>query len=206
MNTKKIALLVLVLSLSLFSANNTWAGIILSGDSAQLQMCLVDTSVFSVSGASNVVLHLHAYNTELDIDEDVTITNSISYNLLGDDINIAATKTVTGTYNLFEDAAKAGAGTYSDGSSTTLWSANPQFQNAVNDNFSLKGNSDAKNAGTDICSTIADGSGDAYDLAGKQVCKSSATYRAWKNGVEIGGYGLLSSGDDFILLYLLRRQ
>ena len=54
--------------------------------------------------------------------ETATLTNSLAISA-GDDITIANTKTVTGTYNLFGDAAKAGLGTYSDGGSTTLWSA-----------------------------------------------------------------------------------
>jgi hypothetical protein len=162
-------------------------------------MCLSDTTIFSISGASNVVLNTSFYNTPLEIDESATLTNVIGYNTLGDDITIAATKTVIGTYNLFQDAAKAGAGTYSDGSSTTLWGANPKFVNAINDNFLIYGNSDGKNAGVDVCSTIADGSGNAYDLAGLQVCKGGAVYGPWEDGPEIGAYGYVSAGAALLM-------
>lgn len=51
-----------------------------------------------------------------------TLTNSLGLSA-GADVTIAAGVTLTGTYNLFGDAARAGTGTYLDGSSTTLWSS-----------------------------------------------------------------------------------
>ena len=54
--------------------------------------------------------------------EDSTLTNSLAISD-GDDVSIADTMKLTGTYNLFGDAAKAGDGTYSDGGSTSKWSA-----------------------------------------------------------------------------------
>lgn len=54
--------------------------------------------------------------------ETAALTNSLAISV-GADITIAADKTVTGLNNLFEQAAKAGDGTYSDAGSTTLWSA-----------------------------------------------------------------------------------
>lgn len=54
--------------------------------------------------------------------EDATLSYSLGISV-GDDLAIAAGKTVTGLNNLFGDAAKAGDGTYSDAGSTTLWSA-----------------------------------------------------------------------------------
>lgn len=192
---KTIALSLLLLLNSFLS--NAQAGIVLSGDSATVKMGLVDTSIFSISGASNTVLGLTVYDTNIEVDEDATITNVIGYNTLGNDITIAAAKTVTGTYNLFQDAAKAGAGTYSDGSSTSIWSSNPQFR-TDGTNFRLKGNSPAKNAGTDVCASIADGNGDAYDLDNRQVCRSSAPVGSWAGGVETGAYGYVPTGDELL--------
>ena len=53
--------------------------------------------------------------------ESATLTNSLAISD-GADITIANTKTVTGTYNLFGDAAKAGSGTYTP-DANTKWGA-----------------------------------------------------------------------------------
>ncbi len=80
--------------------------------------------------------------------ESATLKNSIGYGD-GDDITIAAAKTVTGTANVFGDAAKAGTGTYTNVSGTQ-WSTNPLFTNAAGGVFTLRSNSPAINRGTPV--------------------------------------------------------
>ena len=79
----------------------------------------------TIAGASFVGKHISVLNciaAGIIVNETATLTNSLAISD-GADVTIAADKTLTGTYNLFGDAAKAGAGTYSDGGSTSLWSA-----------------------------------------------------------------------------------
>jgi hypothetical protein len=79
--------------------------------------------------------------------ESATLTNSIGISA-GEDIRIATGKTVAGTYNLFDNAAKAGDGTYSDAGSTTKWSSDPKFVGTAD--FRLSPGSPAINAGTPV--------------------------------------------------------
>ena len=78
-----------------------------------------------VAGTGFVGQHLSVQNCTaggFTFNETATLTNSLAISV-GADITIATDKTVTGLNNLFEQAAKAGDGTYSDAGSTTLWSA-----------------------------------------------------------------------------------
>jgi hypothetical protein len=87
--------------------------------------------------------------------ESATLKNSIGISS-GDDITIATTKTVTGTSNLFGDAAKAGTGTYTD-ISGTQWNADPLFVSVSNSH--LLPTSPAINAGVKITGLTTDGEG-----------------------------------------------
>jgi hypothetical protein len=78
--------------------------------------------------------------------ESATLQNSIAIST-GDDITIATGKTVTGTSNMFGDAAKAGAGTYTDVAGTQ-WNADPLFVSTSD--FHLQSTSPAINAGVDV--------------------------------------------------------
>ena len=100
-------------------------------------------------------------------DESATLTNSIGISS-GEDITIASGKTVTGIYNLFDNAAKSGSGTYSDGGSTTKWNSDPKFVGTTD--FRLQPSSPAINAGVDVGLTT--------DYAGNEI---------WEN-VDIGAY------------------
>ena len=101
-----------------------------TGDGVELTYVYVDCNGeneigITVAGASFVGKNISVQNCAggaYAINETATLTNSIGISA-GADVTIAADKTLTGTYNLFGDAAKAGDGTYSDGSSTSLWSA-----------------------------------------------------------------------------------
>lgn len=118
--------------------------------------------------------------------EDAALKNTIVYTD-GDDISIAAGKTVTGTTNLFGDAAKAGAGTYTDVAGTQ-WNTNPLFISGTN--FKLLPSSPAKNAGTPIVGLTS-------DYAGRLVPQGTApdigAYEYWpvSGGLGMGGRGML---------------
>ncbi|KKL16655.1 hypothetical protein LCGC14_2493390, partial [marine sediment metagenome] len=102
-----------------------------------------------VDSVSNTIYNNVLYGNEngFDVDTTVTIRNNIVRTSGTNDINIAASQTVTGGYNIFEDAAKAGDGTYSGAS---LWSTDPLFTDAANDDFTLQSKSPAIDAGTDV--------------------------------------------------------
>jgi hypothetical protein len=79
----------------------------------------------TVTGTGFVGLNISVQNCVAGgfvFNETGTLTNSRVF-LIGNDITIASSKMVTGTYNLFGDAAKAGDGTYLDEGSTSKWSA-----------------------------------------------------------------------------------
>ncbi len=69
----------------------------------------------------------------IQAEESLTLNNTIAISS-GNDITIAAGKTVTGTSNAFGDAAKAGLGIYTD-TGGTLWSTDPLFVNSSAGNF-----------------------------------------------------------------------
>jgi len=102
-------------------------------------------------------------------EESATLTNSIGTST-SNDITIASGKTVTGTYNLFNDAAKAGSGTYSDAGNTTKWSSDPLFVSASD--FHLQSTSPAIDTGTNLSLTS--------DYAGTVVPQGA--------GYDIGAY------------------
>ncbi|GAF97878.1 unnamed protein product, partial [marine sediment metagenome] len=89
----------------------------------------------SVTIYNNVIFDSGAAG--LDADESCTFRNNIVRTSTGDDINIANTKTVTGGYNCFEDAAEAGTGTYTDTGTSTLFSTDPEFIDSASDDFRL---------------------------------------------------------------------
>lgn len=109
-------------------------------------------------------------------EETCTVTNTICDDN-DESISIAAGKTVTGTYNCMESSAKQGDGTYSDGSSTTLWSTDPTFIDLAAGNFKLRADSPCINAGTDL--------GLTQDFRGRSVPKN--------NVPDIGAYESIKS-------------
>lgn len=104
------------------------------------------------SGTGNTFYNLVVYGSgaaAFDIDETCTIRNCIDRTTTGDSINIAAGKTVTGGYNCFEDAAKAGTGTYTDTATSTKFSTNPVFTTDGSD-FTLQSTSPCIDTGLDV--------------------------------------------------------
>jgi hypothetical protein len=97
------------------------------------------------SGAGVIVQNVSVRDLGMTINETSTITNSISWGTSAD-ITINTGKTVTGTYNIFGDSAKSGAGTYSDGGSTSHWSWDPLYTGATD--LHLQAGSPAINFGT----------------------------------------------------------
>jgi len=136
--------------------DNSAIGLTVSGDSNSTYYDLIydngDDGVH-VSGASDTLYNLVVEGSGaagFDVDEDTTIRNCIIRSSTGDDMNIANGKTVTGGYNCFEDAAKAGDGTYTDTGSSTLFSTDPEFTDAAGDDFTIANTSPCINAGVDV--------------------------------------------------------
>ena len=96
----------------------------------------------------NTIYNNVIYGNDTGIDANIATTakNNIVYNNTTDDININTGITVTGGWNIYEDAAKAGAGTYSG---TSLWATDPLFTTAGSD-FTLTDGSPAINAGVSV--------------------------------------------------------
>jgi hypothetical protein len=98
------------------------------------------TDAIEVDSSANTIYNnvFYTNGNGIDVDAAVAFRNNIIRVSGTNDINIAAGITVTGGYNIFEDAAKAGDGTYSG---TSDWSTDPLFTDASNDDFTLKFNS-----------------------------------------------------------------
>jgi hypothetical protein len=90
------------------------------------------------------------YNNTVGINalDNATVKNNIFWNGDGTDITIAADKEIAGDYDLFQDAAAAGDGTYTDGGNTTFGGADPLFVSATD--YHLQSGSPAINAGVDV--------------------------------------------------------
>lgn len=99
-----------------------------TGDGVELTYVSVDCNGenevgVTVAGATFVGQHLSVQNCAgggFTFNETATLTNSLAISA-GADITVALLKTVTGTYNLFGDAASAGLGTYTP-DANTKWS------------------------------------------------------------------------------------
>ena len=131
------------------------------------------TDAIEVDSLSNTIYNnvIYGNGNGIDVDTTVTIRNNIVWVSGTNDINIKAGVTVTGGQNIFEDAAKAGDGTYSG---TSLWAIDPLFTNAANDDFTLTASSPAINAGASV--------GLVLDYAGNTVPLPAGT------NPDIGAY------------------
>lgn len=137
----------------------------------------------AIGGVSSAMQNCTFYNVDLQANETCTVTNTIGHTELGNNIEIYESKTVTGTYNMFDQSVPAGptvnsdtnltVGTYTDGSSTTKWSTDPLFISSSD--CRLQGTSPAKNAGSDLGSIYA------TDNAGNDQ-------RRFGRGWEMGAY------------------
>lgn len=139
---------------NLILSKSTAANCLLSGNNNILENCIVtdgDAVNIQITGSSAILNNntVNGAGTDgIDVDESCTIQNTIVFDSTGDDITIAVGKTVTGNNNCLEDAAAAGAGTYTN--SNTLFSTDPQFVDAAGDDFKLHQNSPCINNGADV--------------------------------------------------------
>ena len=131
------------------------------------------TDAIEVDSSANTIYNnvIYSNGNGIDVDAAVTFQNNIVNTSGTNDINIAASVTVTGGYNIFEDAAKAGDGTYSG---TSLWSTDPLWTTAGSD-FTLQSTSPAIDAGANV--------GLVLDYAGNVV-----PYPFHPRGYDIGAY------------------
>jgi len=164
--------------------SNTGIGLEISGASNKAYYSLIygngSDNVKVLTGASNELYNLisegaggHGFN----IDESCILRNCIERNSTGDSINIDTGKTVTGGYNCFEDAAKAGAGTYTDTGTSTLFDTDPLFTDIGSKVFTLQLGSPSIDTGLDV--------GLTEDIIGTSVPQGA--------GVDMGAYEFTGS-------------
>lgn len=166
----------LLCSISLLISSPSFAGFVLSGANPTLNYCLVYKSMLQANVATATINNCTIYYTHLEADDNLALNNSIVYNTYSTDITIAAGKTVTGTDNIFQDAAKAGTGTYSNVAGTQ-WSTDPLFTSSTD--FTLQTSSPARKHGAFISGLHGTA---ATDMAGKSLLKVKASK------VDIGAY------------------
>jgi hypothetical protein len=147
-------LLLSLLALSSFS--QAWAGVVISGASPTLNFVVIDKNMLQFNVATATVNNATIYYTNLEADDNLVLKNSISVNTYGNDITIASGKTVTGTSNIFGDAAKSGSGDYTNVSGT-LWATDPLFVSTSS--FLLQGASPAKAIGASLGTGYTDFAG-----------------------------------------------
>lgn len=132
-------------------------GLVVSGNDNTLSYGLVDgqdtpdMGGILVTGTGNTIRNytvVRCPGGAFRFDESAVLINSIGVSD-GQDIVIAAGKTVTATANLFSDAGPGGDGVYSDSESTTLWSTNPEFVDSAGGDFRLKRTSPAIDTGVE---------------------------------------------------------
>ena len=155
--------------------------------------CVSNQVPLQISTDGVTVNNCTVYGAGIQANANATIKNTIGWNASGDDITIASGKTVTGSYNLFGDSAKAGAGTYSDIGNTTGWNIAPLFTNATGSNFSLQPTSPAIDAGVDLDITTDYASNHPYDDPSVANTGSVGSYT--KNYVDIGAYEYVTPPD-----------
>lgn len=127
------------------------------------------------------------------------LNNTISYDSDGADITIAAGKTVTGDYNWFQDAGKAGDGTYTDGGNTTWSAADPLFKSATD--YSLTGASPCINAGSNA---VWYGTASVTSYNGLGITNAAGAIIAPGGTVDIGAYEYrpsINNAARFLLLF-----
>lgn len=167
----------LLCSISLLISSPVFAGLVLSGASPTLNYCQIYKSMLQANVATATINNCTIYYTHLEADDNLALNNSIVYNTYSTDITIAAGKTVTGTDNIFQDAAKAGTGTYTNVAGTQ-WSTNPLFTSATD--FTLQSGSPARKHGTPISGLHGT---DATDMAGKSLKRYNLNRE-----IDIGAY------------------
>jgi len=123
---------------------------IITGSAVLLRYCVIAKTLLVLSGTAPVMQNTTIYNTETEVVATCTIQNSIGNNNLlpSVDIDIDAAQTVTGQNNCFKDAAKTGAGTYTD--TDSLWSTDPLMTDPAAADFTLQATSPCIDAGEDV--------------------------------------------------------
>ena len=123
---------------------------IITGSAVLLRYCVIAKTLLILNGTAPVIQNTTIYNTETEVVATCTIQNSIGNNNLlpSVDIDIDAAQTVTGQNNCFKDAAKTGAGTYTD--TDSLWSTDPLMNDPAAADFTLQAASPCIDAGDDV--------------------------------------------------------
>ncbi len=117
----------------------------------RLSYTILEEDVTVEDNAGNTWDNVTMNGSTLTVTENFVLRNSILYNTGGTDLTITAGDTVTGTSNLFEDAAVAGAGTYTDVDTSALFSDDPEFVSGSD--FHLTSGSPAIDTGIDVSLT-----------------------------------------------------
>jgi hypothetical protein len=148
-------------------------GLDLAGNDSSIQVALFDVSPLRIKGTGNSIIQVSMFKSPIYANESATIINTLGYDEFGEDIVIAAGKTVTGTNNAFNVASASGDGTYTD--TDSIWGISDPFTNAAGGDFTLQAGSPCLAAGTVI------GSPYNYGLASEST---------WPDGVVIVDQGL----------------
>lgn len=104
----------------------------------------------TIAGDSEFYNNL-VYGASLTADGDCTLHNNILDNSGGTDLTVNDGVTVTGGYNVFDDASvtTVGSGSYT-GDSNDLYSTDCTFMNPASNNFRLQRGSPCINVGKDL--------------------------------------------------------
>ena len=157
---------------------------IIDSNDFELNYFIITNEDLQVTGTGCVIRNCTIYNGTLNIDEDCEVYNTVVFNPGGEDINIAAGKTVTAKNNCFKDSAKFGTGTYTDsGESPTKWSADPKFRKIIDDDFRLRHDSPCRNAGDN---SVWSGTASIIDYAGNAITDAAGDIVAAGDVVDIG--------------------
>ena len=177
------------------AAGGAMPKVLISGNNVTCSYVLVNCTdpaydvAVQVTGTSHISENSTYYKSNglaLDADETCTVTNTI---LEGNtqDIDVAATKTVTAKNNCLHHSADAttniGAGTYTD--TDSIFTLDPLFRNSATQDFRLKRKSPCRDRGDN---TPYSGLINKFDLEGNRITDAIGNVVARYGKVDIGAY------------------